>query len=104
MLKRPRTTEDPRSDTQFEADRLIPFALHAWEGGNGEEGLLGSISSWYYVVLVGRTDPRGYGWAFLGTALTLVLMAGGVRKAQAAASAPDESAPEEAETLKGETS
>ncbi len=104
VLKRPRTTEDTRSDTQFESDRLIPFALHAWDGGNGEQGLLGSISSWYYVVLVGRTDPRGYGWAFLGTVLTLLLMVGCVRKAQAAGSAAEESAAGEAETLKGETS
>ncbi len=107
VLKRPRTSEDLRSDTQFLTDRLIPFALHAWDGGNGEEGLLGSISSWYYVVLVGRTDPRGYGWALLGTVLTLALMAGCVRKAQAVAPASEaasEAAFEETETLKGETS
>ena len=83
VLKRPRSTLDPKLDTRFETDRLIPFSLQAWEGGNGEEGLLGSISSWYYVLLVGRTDPRGYAWALLGTLLTLGVMFACVRKARA---------------------
>ncbi len=83
VLKRPRWTEDTKSDTQFDTDRLVPFAAQAWEGGNGEEGLLGSISSWHYVVLVDRTDPRGYAWASLGILLTLGLMLACVRKARA---------------------
>ena len=84
VLKRPRRTEDPKSDTQFETDRLIPFSIQAWEGGNGEEGLLGAISSWYYVVLVGKTDPLGYVWASLGALATAGLMLVCVRKARAA--------------------
>ena len=88
VVKRPRRTPDARSDTQFESNRLIPFALQAWDGGNGEEGLLGSISSWYYVVLVGRTDPRGYAWASLGILLTVGLMLAFVRQARAADGGP----------------
>ena len=83
VLKRPRTTGDKAAESGFGTDRLIPFAIHAWEGGNGEEGPLCSISSWYYVVLVGEIDPMGYAWAALGSVLALGLTAGLVRWARA---------------------
>lgn len=111
VLKRARFTPDPKLDTPFEADRLIPFSLQAWDGGNGEEGLLGSISSWYYVVLVGGTSPWAYAWASLGALLTLGLVVVCVRKAGAAAPEGVDSAPTEgagqgtragAETPKGD--
>ena len=71
VLKRPLTTADGKLATQFEPGVFIPFALQAWDGGNGEEGLLCAISSWYYVVLEGRIDRAGYLYAFLGVLLTL---------------------------------
>jgi mono/diheme cytochrome c family protein len=41
---------DPR-DVAFTRGVLIPFALHAWDGGRGERDLLMSISSWSFVFL-----------------------------------------------------
>lgn len=37
---------------QFPLKGMIPFALHAWDGGSGEEGLLGAMSTWYQVQLL----------------------------------------------------
>lgn len=37
---------------QFPVKGLIPFALHAWDGNSGEEGLLGACSTWYNVQLL----------------------------------------------------
>ena len=84
VLVRPRRTGDPRRDTQFEPGRPIPFALQAWDGGNGEEGLLCAFSSWHYVVLEAEANPRAYAWAGAGTLLTLACMAGLVRAARRA--------------------
>ncbi len=82
VIVRSLTTSDVKTDVQFVAGALVPFALQAWDGGNGEEGLLCSISSWYYVLLEGRTDPRGYVWALCGMLLTLGGTTLAVRKAR----------------------
>ena len=37
---------------QFPVKGLIPFAIQAWDGGAGEEGLLSSFSTWYHVQLL----------------------------------------------------
>lgn len=42
---------DPRRDVTFEVDRLIPFAVQAWDGSNGERDLMMSLSSWNFLVL-----------------------------------------------------
>lgn len=53
------------SDIQFERGKVIPIALNAWDGSNGEHGLIMSISSWSYLFLEARTPMRIYGYAFL---------------------------------------
>lgn len=35
----------------FEVGKLIPFAFQAWDGANGEKGLMMSLSSWNFLVL-----------------------------------------------------
>jgi len=50
LMKRPRITED-NNDVQFEQGKFIPVAVNAWDGSNGEHGLIMSLSSWYYVTL-----------------------------------------------------
>jgi DMSO reductase family type II enzyme heme b subunit len=38
-------------DVPFEIGKLIPFAVQAWDGANGEKGLMMSLSSWNFLVL-----------------------------------------------------
>ena len=38
-------------DVTFEPGRLIPFAVQAWDGFNGDKGLMMSLSSWVFVTL-----------------------------------------------------
>ena len=57
MITRPLMTDDKKIDIQFEAGKLIPYALAAWDGSNSEIGGQKSISSWYYLTLE-MTTPR----------------------------------------------
>ena len=50
LMQRPRLTDD-NSDVQFEQGKFIPVAVNAWDGSNGEHGLIMSLSTWYYVTL-----------------------------------------------------
>ncbi|MFV2092408.1 MAG: ethylbenzene dehydrogenase-related protein [Hyphomicrobiales bacterium] len=50
VIKRSLATED-KNDVQFEAGKFIPLALNAWDGSNGEHGLIMSLSSWYFVFI-----------------------------------------------------
>ena len=54
---------------QFELGRLIPVALQAWEGSNGEHGMLMSMSTWHYVYLKPPTRASVYFLALLGIAV-----------------------------------
>ena len=82
VVKRPLTTPDNKLDVQFQPGMRVPFALQAWDGANGEEGLLCAVSSWYYVMLQGQTDKAGYAWAILGILFTLGGETLAVRKAR----------------------
>ena len=58
-MKRPRLTEDS-NDVQFEQGKFIPIAVNAWDGSNGEHGLIMSLSSWYYVNLEAPTTAAPF--------------------------------------------
>ena len=51
VMKRPRITED-KNDVQFVAGKFIPMSMNAWDGSNGEHGLIMSLSTWYYVLIM----------------------------------------------------
>jgi len=70
VMKRPLLTED-RNDVQFIKGAFIPMALNAWDGSNGEHGLIMSLSSWYHVFLVAPTPNSVYVYTALA-----VLIAG----------------------------
>jgi mono/diheme cytochrome c family protein len=72
VLRRPLRTED-RNDVQFVKGRFIPLALNAWDGSNGEHGLIMSLSTWRYVFLEAPTPISVYVYALLA-----VLVAGGL--------------------------
>ncbi|MFQ5624664.1 MAG: ethylbenzene dehydrogenase-related protein, partial [Paracoccaceae bacterium] len=59
VMKRPLNTGD-KNDVQFETGVFIPMSVNAWDGSNGEHGLIMSLSSWYYVVLEAPTPASVY--------------------------------------------
>lgn len=61
LITRPLFSAD-KSDTQFEKGKLIPLALAAWDGSNGEYGGLKSVSPWYYITLKTSTPYTVYGY------------------------------------------
>ncbi|MBI3754395.1 MAG: c-type cytochrome, partial [Deltaproteobacteria bacterium] len=65
VIKRPLVTED-KNDVQFEKGKFIPFALNAWDGSNGEHGLLMSLSTWNYVIMEAPVPIMVYLYTFLG--------------------------------------
>jgi len=59
-------------DPRFAPGDLVPIAAEAWEGSNGEHGLLMSLSTWHYLYLERSTPLSAYLLALLG-----ILAAGG---------------------------
>ena len=52
-------------DLTFAAGKPIPIAFYAWDGSNGEQQLLMSLSSWFYLILEPPTPITVYLYAFL---------------------------------------
>ncbi|VAX08032.1 hypothetical protein MNBD_GAMMA26-1695 [hydrothermal vent metagenome] len=50
VMLRSLTTQD-KSDVQFAPDRIIPIAFNAWDGSNGEYGLIMGLTSWHLLYL-----------------------------------------------------
>jgi len=77
VLTRPRQPADA-GDIAFPVGVPVPFALHAWDGWNGETSWvdedgearhLNSVSAWYAVVLEPETPPTVYLWSIVAAAL-----------------------------------
>jgi DMSO reductase family type II enzyme heme b subunit len=81
VMKRPLTTEE-RSDVQFTSGVFIPLAVNAWDGSNGEHGLIMSVSTWHYVLLEGATPLSVYLFSALAFLVTGALGFGLMRKAE----------------------
>lgn len=74
VIKRPLATPDAANDVQFvSGGQLIPFAVHVWDGANGETGLRRTISSWYFVVLKTGVPASVY-----ASSVVVILLAAGV--------------------------
>lgn len=82
VMRRPLTTPD-KNDVQFVPGAFIPVAVNAWDGSNGEHGLVMSLSTWRYVFLEARTPPRVYVYTVLAVILSGVIGMWLVRKASA---------------------
>ena len=67
-MKRPLRTDD-RNDVQFVRGAFFPMALNAWDGSNGEHGLIMSLSSWHYVLLEADTPVGVYVYTIVAIAL-----------------------------------
>ncbi|MDP6389848.1 MAG: ethylbenzene dehydrogenase-related protein [Alphaproteobacteria bacterium] len=72
VMKRPLVTDD-KNDVQFAAGAFIPMAVNAWDGSNGEHGLIMSLSTWHYVFIEAPTPMRVYIFTVLA-----VLIVGGI--------------------------
>ncbi len=75
IVVRSLTTSDSAHDIQFVRGKLIPVALHAWDGANGEVGRKSSISSWVYLLM----EPPTSWWAYLYVLMGVVVAAVGER-------------------------
>jgi len=73
VMRRPLQTQG-KKDIQFSAGSLVPFAVQVWDGGNGEEGLLCSLSSWYYVRLETPIPASAYLAGAAGVIIALLLV------------------------------
>ena len=73
VMKRPLTTENKKKDIQFEKGQLVPFALNAWEGTNGEHQLIMSVAAWSFVYLPIETPKSVYLYGLFG-----IVIAGGI--------------------------
>jgi len=71
VMKRPLRTDD-KNDVQFERGVFIPMSVNAWDGSNGEHGLIMSLSTWHYVFLEAPAGITVYVYAALA-----FLIAGG---------------------------
>lgn len=69
VMTRPLVAKDPAKDVTFEPGRLVPFAVQAWDGANGEKGLMMSLSSWHFVVLEAPTPASAWVFPLLGVGL-----------------------------------
>jgi DMSO reductase family type II enzyme heme b subunit len=72
VMKRPLKTGD-KNDVQFDKGVFIPLSVNAWDGSNGEHGLIMSLSTWHYVLLEAPTPISVYVYAIMA-----FLIAGGV--------------------------
>ncbi len=64
VMKRPLNTGD-KNDVQFEKGKFIPMSINAWDGSNGEHGLIMSLSTWHFVFLEAPTPMSVYIYAIL---------------------------------------
>jgi DMSO reductase family type II enzyme heme b subunit len=69
VMKRPLKTED-KNDVQFEKGVFTPMSVNAWDGSNGEHGLIMSLSTWQYVILEAPTPVNVYIYAALAFLIT----------------------------------
>ena len=68
-MKRRLVTEDS-NDIQFSTGKFIPMSLNAWDGSNGEHGLIMSLSTWHFVFLEAPTPMVIYVYAMLAFLIT----------------------------------
>lgn len=72
VMKRPLNTDD-RNDIQFIKGKFTPMTINAWDGSNGEHGLIMSLSSWYYVFIEAKTPVTVYIYTLLAILATALL-------------------------------
>jgi|TARA_B100000959_G_scaffold82415_1_gene87646 DMSO reductase family type II enzyme heme b subunit len=82
IMRRPLLTDD-RNDIQFIKGQFIPLTLNAWDGSNGEHGLVMSLSTWHSVILEAPIPLTVYLYTLLAVLVTGALGFWLARKEQA---------------------
>jgi DMSO reductase family type II enzyme heme b subunit len=72
VMKRALDTGDDQ-DTQLVPGKLVPISFQAWDGSNGERGLMMSVSSWHFLMLDKSTPLKVYLYALFGILAALAL-------------------------------
>ena len=72
VMVRALKTEDVRRDIQFQEGRLMPMAFNAWDGSNGEHGLIMSLSAWSFIALETQAPASLYVFSALAVALVFL--------------------------------
>ncbi len=49
-----------KDDTVFKVGEFMPFSITVYDGRNGEHGNKGTVSDWYYMVLIPKTPLKVY--------------------------------------------
>ncbi|MBI4590262.1 MAG: c-type cytochrome [Candidatus Rokubacteria bacterium] len=80
VMVRSLVPKDRDKDITFEVGKLIPFAIQAWDGTNGEKGLMMSLSSWNYVTLEAPTPMSAYLASLVALGLVGLLEWWGIRR------------------------
>jgi DMSO reductase family type II enzyme heme b subunit len=75
VMRRALDTGDPQ-DAILQEGKLIPLSFQAWDGSNGERGLMMSISSWQFLLLETPTPANVYLYTLLGVLVAAVGEAG----------------------------
>jgi complex iron-sulfur molybdoenzyme family reductase subunit gamma len=81
VMKRPLNSGD-KNDVQFERGVFVPMSVNAWDGSNGEHGLIMSLSTWHYVFLEAPTPMSVYVYAVLAFLVAAALGIWLMRKAE----------------------
>ena len=69
LMRRALDTEDPE-DLPFSVGAVTPVAFQAFDGDNGEQGMQGSVSTWYFVSLQQKIPVTAYVAPFAALFLT----------------------------------
>ncbi len=67
-MKRPLLTGD-RNDVQFREGKFVPMVVNAWDGSNGEHGLVMSVSTWYFVFMEAPMPMTVFIWVILAVVI-----------------------------------
>lgn len=73
VFTRPLNTATTQTDLQFKVGQFIPLSFAVWDGNNGETGGKGSISSWYYCLLIPPTSSGVYVAPIIALALGILI-------------------------------
>jgi mono/diheme cytochrome c family protein len=70
LFRRALVTPDSAADLQLQPATAVPIAFQAWDGDNGEAGVQGSVSTWYFIQLEEQTPVVVYAMPAVALAIT----------------------------------